>query len=50
MFKKVIIAVILVAGALWGAGYDLADIKDGISGAADSNASDLTGGTTDWGG
>lgn len=50
MFKKVLIAAVLVAGALWGAGYDLAEIKDSISSAADGNASELTGGTSDWGG
>ncbi|MFN2099599.1 hypothetical protein [Altererythrobacter sp. MF3-039] len=50
MFKKVLIAAVLVSGALWGAGYNLADIKQGISSAADSNADDLTGGTSDWGG
>lgn len=50
MIKKILITAVLVAGILWGAGYNLGGLKDDIVSAADGNANDLTGSTSDWAG
>lgn len=53
MFKKLLLATLIVFVGLWGAGYDVWAIKDGILGLADKNAGNMSGRNQieggDWG-
>lgn len=53
MFKNLLLATLIVIIGLWGAGYDMAAIKDDIWAAANKQASALSGRAhsedSDWG-
>jgi len=50
MFKKLLLATIIVMIGLWGAGYDVTSVKDELQGAASKSASAATGQSdSDWG-
>ncbi|MGQ7829989.1 hypothetical protein [Altererythrobacter sp. Z27] len=53
MFKKLLLATLIVIIGLWGAGYDVMAIKDDILGAANKQAGNMSGRTQieggDWG-
>lgn len=43
MFKKLLLATMLVLLGMWGAGYDVWAIKDDIMSVADNNAGNMSG-------
>lgn len=43
MFKKLLLATLIVMIGLWGAGYNVTSVKDGIKGAADRQAGNMSG-------
>lgn len=53
MFKKLLLATLIVIIGLWGAGYDVAGVKDDIWDAANKQAGAMTGRARieggDWG-
>jgi len=53
MFKKLLLATLIVVIGMWGAGYDVAGIKDDIWNAANKQAGAMTGRAhmegSDWG-
>lgn len=53
MFKKLLLATLIVFIGMWGAGYDVWAIKDAILSAADTNAGNMSGRNQieggDWG-
>lgn len=53
MFKKLLLATLIVIIGLWGAGYDVASMKDDIWAAANKQAGAMTGRAQmedgDWG-
>lgn len=53
MFKKLLLAVLLMGIGLWGAGYDLVAIKNHVWQMANSQAAEMTGRSriddSDWG-
>jgi|GEM_PF-1427328 len=53
MFKKLLLATLIVFIGMWSAGYDVWAIKDTILSAADTNASNMSGRNQieggDWG-
>ena len=53
MFKKLLLATLIMIIGLWGAGYDVAGMKDDIWNAANKQAGAMTGRARiedgDWG-
>ena len=53
MFKKILLATLIVITGMWGAGYDVAGMKDDIWNAANKQAGSMTGRAQieggDWG-
>ena len=53
MFKRLLLATLIVFIGMWGAGYDVWAIKDTILSAADKNAGNMSGRNQieggDWG-
>ena len=45
MFKKLLLATLIVIIGLWGAGYDVTSVKDGLQNLADESAQTATGGS-----
>ena len=52
MFKKVLLAALVVLTIMWGGGYDFGKFKDEVLETSDGNAATLTGrgGPDNWGG
>lgn len=53
MFKKLLLATLIVIIGLWGAGYDVTSVKDDLQHLADESAQTATAGAgldkSDWG-
>ncbi|MFA6220593.1 MAG: hypothetical protein WC692_12575 [Erythrobacter sp.] len=50
MFKKLLLAGLIVLGLVYGSGYDFASLKRTINGAANDNARSVTNSSNDgWG-